>query len=793
MRYVCVHGHFYQPPRENPWLESIEPQDSAAPYHDWNERVSAECYEPNSASRILDDEDRITAISNNYARMSFNFGPTLLSWLDQHSPAVYRAIRRADASSRERFGGHGSAMAQAYNHAILPLSTPSSKRLQVLWGVRDFEYRFGRRPEGMWLPETAVDLPTLETLAEHGIVFTVLSPFQAARCRRIGSIHWEDARGGRIDPTHPYVQRLPSGRTIAIFFYDGGLSRAVAFEGLLHRGESFAARLVDAAPEEPGRLAHIATDGESYGHHHRHGDMALAYALDAIDRRDDAALTNYGEFLERFPPEHEVDILERTAWSCAHGIGRWERDCGCHTGGGASWNQAWRAGLRSALDALRDQADATYRQLAPDVFRDPDAALDDYVELILDRGPDSVSSFMQRHGRGRSTDSVTVRRLKLLELRRHAELMYTSCGWFFSDLSGIETLQVLRYAGRVVQLVEDLTEEPAEGPFLKRLEAAKSNRPEAGNGRSLYERHVHPAKITWERLAAHYAINAFFSDEAERASLYCYELERQTHGSHDGARARIRFGRARMTSTITRSSETMGYVVFHGGFHTVHAGIQRGKAPSKALGRELAELSERDALALLHEHFDGHVYTLASLFGDEKRRIVDSLLESTLEDAEAIHQRLLEDHTDTIRFLSELEVPAPPALAVAAEVVLNARLRQALAETPPDPDAVGAQLSEAIRDGVQVDESAHAFTLGRTLVALAEHFYAEPGELDRLESLDRTVALAQSLPFSVDLWRVQNLYYRSARALGSGHRRPAAWRLAYRRLGERLSIRPPEV
>ncbi|HEY2321618.1 MAG TPA: glycoside hydrolase, partial [Thermoanaerobaculia bacterium] len=322
-RFIAVHGHFYQPPRENPWLEAVETQDTAHPYHDWNERITFECYAPNASARILDDSDRILRIVNNYATMSFNFGPTLLSWLEVHAPETYAAIIDADRASRARFSGHGSAIAQAYNHIIMPLANARDRRTQVQWGIRDFEHRFGRKPEGMWLPETAVDTDTLEVLAAAGIRFTILEPGQA--------------REAGIDPTMAYRCNLPSGRSIAIFFYDGPISRAVAFENLLARGEFLANRLAGAF--DPSRthdqLVNIATDGETYGHHHRYGDMALAYALHYIEERELATLTNYGEYLEKHPPVHEVEIRENTAWSCAHGVERWRSDCGCSTGGQA--------------------------------------------------------------------------------------------------------------------------------------------------------------------------------------------------------------------------------------------------------------------------------------------------------------------------------------------------------------------------------------------------------------------------------------------------------------------------
>ena len=326
-RYVCAHAHFYQPPRENPWLEAVELQDSAYPYHDWNERITQECYAPNATSRILDPDGRIIRLVNNYSRISFNFGPTLMAWMEKNSPDAYAAIVEGDRQSQERFSGHGSALAQAYNHMILPLANRRDKRTQIIWGIRDFEFRFGRKMEGMWLPETAVDIETLEIMAEQGVLFTILAPSQASRVRGIDESEWHDVSGAKIDPTMAYRLGLPSGRSLSLFFYDGPISLAVAFEGLLNDGEAFADRILGAFNDDRAwaQIAHIATDGESYGHHHRNGDMALAYALDYIESHDLAKVTNYGEFLEKYPPSHEVEIFENTSWSCIHGIETLER------------------------------------------------------------------------------------------------------------------------------------------------------------------------------------------------------------------------------------------------------------------------------------------------------------------------------------------------------------------------------------------------------------------------------------------------------------------------------------
>ncbi|HXV61197.1 MAG TPA: DUF3536 domain-containing protein [Vicinamibacteria bacterium] len=780
MKYVTVHGHFYQPPRENPWLEAIEPQDSARPYHDWNERILAECYAPNAASRILDDDERIVAIVNNYSRISFDFGPTLLSWIEREAPAVYSAILEADKESQLRFSGHGSALAHVYNHAIMPLARKRDKEIQVVWGIRDFEHRFHRRPEGMWLAETAADLETLDVLSAHGIRFTILAPSQARRTRRRGNDSWDDVTGGRIDTTLPYVQRLPSGRTIVIFFYDGTVSKAIAFEGLLHRGESLANRLLSIARDDgKARLAHVATDGESYGHHHPHGDMALAFALDSIDRNVDARLTNYGEFLERFPPGHEVEILENTSWSCAHGIERWRSSCGCRTGGSPSWSQAWRAPLRAALDWLRDETAARLEAKLADYVKDPLAAILDYIELILDRDPAKVD---ERLGELTEPQKVTV--LKLLELERQLQLAYTSCGWFFNDLAGIETIQILRYAGRAVQLAEDVFGQPIEAEFLQRLDLAVSNRPEAGTGRDIYLRSVRPAMITWEMLCAHYCISTLFQPDGEIDRVYSFDVERVESQSLRSGAMRLMLGRVRLTSRITRSTERLSFAVLHLGDHTVTAGVELDRL--SGLATELVgPFRSADTTVLLRsldQRFGGHIYNLRSLFGDEQRKIVDFLLQSSLEDAEAAHRSIYERHWGTVRFLADLGVPLPPALSVAAEVALNARLRKALSDWRNGAEEIGSLVREAVEEGVRLDEPALAWTARTSLDALAEAYFAAPGDRAKLSALRERVRLVRSLPFEVELWKVQNLYFQCLKSGGPGFQE-------FLDLGNDLSIR----
>ena len=483
---------------------SIEVQDSAYPYHDWNEKILAECYAPNTISRILDSEGYIIELPNNYSKISFNFGPTLLAWMEEKAPEVHEAILAADRMSQKNLSGHGSALAQPYNHMIMPLANRRDKYTQVRWGIRDFEQRFGRSPEGMWLPETAVDLETLDIIAEQGIRFTVLAPHQASEVRGPGEDTWTDVSGGHIDPTMPYELNLDSGRKIAIFFYDGPISRAVAFERLLAKGEYLPQRLMSAFSGERSapQLVNIATDGETYGHHQQYGDMALAYALRQIESENRARLTNYWEYLDRFPPASEVRLFENTSWSCAHGVERWWKDCGCNSGGHPGWNQAWRTPLRDSLDWLRDTLAPLYEEHAGRLLRDPWAARNDYIRIVLNRVPEHVDEFLRMQAVRELNQTEKVSVLKLLGSQRCAMLMYTSCGWFFDELSGLETVQVIQYAGRAIRLAEETCGVQLEDAFLERLEQAKSNIPEHRDGREIYMKFVKPAMVDLIKVGA---------------------------------------------------------------------------------------------------------------------------------------------------------------------------------------------------------------------------------------------------------------------------------------------------
>ena len=768
-RYICVHGHFYQPPRENPWLEEIELQDSAHPYHDWNERITAECYATNATSRILDGEGWIIDIVNNYSNISFNFGPTLLAWMEVHAPDVYAAVVEADRLSQERFSGHGSALAQAYNHMILPLANRSDKYTQIFWGIRDFERRFGRYPEGMWLPETAVDLECLDILAEFGIRFTLLAPHQARQVRPLGSDDWKDVSGGRIDPTMPYTLRLASGRTIDLFFYDGPISLAVAFEGLLSRGETLAQRLLQGFSEEAGRvqLVHIATDGETYGHHHRHGDMALAYALHHLQTHELAKLTNYGEFLELRSPTYEVEIFENSSWSCAHGIERWRSDCGCHTGGAEGWNQEWRAPLRQALDWLRDTLVPVYERRAGELLQDPWRARNDYIQVILDRSTPNLEKFFEQQAVRNLTPAEKITALKLLELQRHAMLMYTSCGWFFNELSAIETVQVIQYAGRTLQLSQELFTDDLELHFLALLSKAKSNIAEHRDGQLIYQKFVEPAALDLKRVCAHYAVSSLFADYGEEAMVFCYKAEQENYNIQETGKARLALGRVKLTSNITQEFANLCFGVLHWGDHNFSCCVmscepeEPFKPAVEAVSESFTRADFTETFRLLEKHFGPSTYSLRSLFRDEKRKILDIVLQSTLTDAEASYRQLYEYHTPLLRFVTSLGNPPPEFLHYAANFVLNLSLRRAFEAKKLDFEHVEDLLDQARLAGVSFDATTLEMVIRKKIEGFAVLLFRFKGIEDTpmLQELEATITLLDHLPFQVNIWKVQNICF----------------------------------
>jgi len=799
-RYICIHAHFYQPPRENPWLETVEVQDSAYPFHDWNQRITNECYAPNAASRTLDEHGCISKITNNYAHISFNFGPTLLSWMEAQEPEIYRSILEADRLSQERFSGHGSAIAQAYNHMILPLANNHDRYTQIHWGIRDFEARFERKPEGMWLPETAVDLQSLDMMAQLGIKFTILSPYQAFRFRRSGSRAYRDASEAKIDPSHPYLIRLRDGRSITVFFYDAPISQAVAFEKLLNSGEQFAHRLAGgfADPRDWPQLIHIATDGESYGHHHAHGDMALSYALQYIEEKGIARLTNYGEYLEKHPPEHEAQVIENSSWSCSHGVGRWRENCGCSSGAANGWNQEWRGPLRNALDWLRDTMMPFYEQRVSAFFPDAWKARDEYIGVILNRSTKNLDRFFSENASRQLSREERVTALELLEMQRHAMLMYTSCGWFFDEISGIESVQVIAYAGRVIQLAKKLSGDEGnsfEQGFLERLQQAKSNLPEHKDGAEIYRKWIMSTAVGLEQVAAHYAISSLFETGA---SKYCYTIEPTDYRTFASGKTQLAIGEAGVCSRITQECDRFTFAVLHMGDHTLSAGVRTvvdGDSYSK-IKQELSEAFSRadlpTLLRVLDQRFGGAIYSLKSLFRDDQRRIVDHILEATLKETEASLRTIYEQNAPLMRFLSGTNFPRPKPLALAAEFVLNAALRREFRKDFLDLREVRNLLNEAKEESVPLDSAGLAYLMERKLNGLTQQLQRRPQNLGLLRKVLSLLELLKDLPFAVKLWKVENLYYQMSRTtypeLVSSGSAPAEWSDDFLKLGRELRI-----
>ena len=495
-KFICIHGHFYQPPRENPWTGEVDQEPSAAPFHDWNERIAKECYEANTHSPILNSKGEATVFINNYASISFDIGPTLLSWLKRKSPTAYQAIVNADRESVARFGGHGNAMAQVYNHLIMPLAKKRDKLTQIVWGIKDFEFHYGRKPEGMWLSEAAVDRETMRLMAEQGILYTILAPHQAVRVRRIGFAQdWESVHHESVNTRHAYRVLLEGGKQFHVFFYNAALSRAIAFQGLLNNGDQFTYQLLNNfgrgnAPQ----LVSTATDGESFGHHHRFGDMAAAYALKKIRDHRSARITNFAEYLEANGSQWEADIRENSSWSCSHGIERWRSDCGCRLSHEAGWNQKWRSVLREAMDLLKQAVDEVFESRLKTLLKDPWQARNDYIAVVLDPSKKEKGKFLAKSAKKALSNEEEKKTWDLLEAEKFSMFMFTSCGWFFDDISGLEPAQVMKFALRAIELVQPYHEKDLEAAFVKALAKAKSNFPEKGTGADIFEKMVRPLK-----------------------------------------------------------------------------------------------------------------------------------------------------------------------------------------------------------------------------------------------------------------------------------------------------------
>ncbi|MCC6410590.1 MAG: DUF3536 domain-containing protein [Saprospiraceae bacterium] len=797
-KYVCIHGHFYQPPRENAWLEIVEQQESARPFHDWNARITFECYAPNAAARILDAERWIVKIRNNYNRISFNFGPTLLTWLEQNDPEAYALLLAADKRSAERFGGHGSAMAQVHSHLIMPLCNYRDKVTQVSWGVRDFEHRFGRYPEGIWLAETAVDTETLEVLAAHGLSYTVLAPRQAKAVRKDAAGAWQQVTAETIDTRQPYWVNLPSGRRIAVYFYHGGVAQEVAFSGLLNNGKNFAKRMLSLFDNDnTPQLAHIATDGESYGHHHRFGEMALADCLNHIEDNQFAKLTNYGQYLELFPPEWEVQIHENSSWSCVHGVERWRSDCGCNTGGNPGWHQRWRKPLRETLNWLRDKLIPIFEKEGGRFFRDPWAARNEYIDVMLQRSESAIAAFLEKHARRKLSPLEEVVALRMLEMQRHAVLMFTSCGWFFDEISGIETKQILQYALRAMDYALDVAGVDLNPEFTRRLAEAPSN--VFASGAAAYLQDVVPTRVNLERVATHFAVVSLFEEKAHGLDLFNYDGNVEFFERIEAGTIIFASGRISIRSQLTHAEKTFCFTVLYLGQQHIIGNIS-GEM-TKSVFEEMHQRTTKafksanlgEVIGILQEYYGPEKFTLASLFTDEKVKIIQDITATSLQLAESQFRDLFNDNYQLMTALLDNGLPLPEAWRNIAAYVLNADLMYFfenghMRDTPTlrriaeDLKRWSVTLNDAEAVGHAIGERIHREIIKITL---------DESSLPRIKWLSEVLKIVQTMPVKPVIWKSQNIFY----LLTKGYRKEQwvflneDWKSTFEELAELLKVR----
>jgi alpha-amylase/alpha-mannosidase (GH57 family) len=780
---LIIHGHFYQPPRENPWTEAVDPEPSAAPFHDWNERIYRECYRANENARILRTDGVVEAIVSNYHYLSFNLGPTLLSWMQTQHPHGYAAILKADAESCDLHAGHGNAIAQAYNHAILPLCNPRDQVTQIRWGLADFRHRYGRDAESLWLAETAVNHDVLDRLVEHGLKYLILAPRQCQRVRPLGSgpADWKDVGDGSVDPgvAYRYEHRDGSGRGLALFFYDGPIAQAIAFENALADSQRFIA-LFKRAEGGEGRVVHVATDGESYGHHSQWGDRVLAYALRREAVEQGFEVTNYGAYLAAHPPRLQADIKagpdgEGTAWSCAHGVGRWIRDCGCHTGGQEGWNQAWRGPLRQALDIVRDGLAAEFERAAHGLLRDPWAARDAFVQVVLDPSPISKKVFFAEHANRPLTPEEEVRVLSLLDMQRQCLLMYTSCGWFFNELSGIETVQILRYAARALDYAAELGLRSHREAFLAKLKEARSNLPEHGDGAAIFHKLVEPARVTVERLCAHLGLTAL----AEGA------LERSVGGWDCGLDLfkRVRLGSLGLASghlgvrsRITDRAYEAGFVAVHFGGMDFLCSVKpwAGSATHEAEVARVEEAFMRGLvpgiLTALRTEFGGLELGLDGVLPDGRARVSRAVFGDLLRQVSEQTSRIYQENRHRLDLFQAAGFPLPPELRAAAEYTLSAQLQAEIAaqRESRDPRAYEKAINlahEAASLGYRLDtgESQKLFS---DMVTDAVRRAVERPDPEALKAAVGLLRLTRELGIRVNLDTAQEL---ACRATGLNH------------------------
>jgi alpha-amylase/alpha-mannosidase (GH57 family) len=690
--------------------------------------------------------------------------------MENNDRETYNAILEADRESIKNFSGHGSAIAQVYNHIILPLANSRDKETQIIWGIRDFETRFQRKPEGMWLAETAVDTESLELLAKHDIKFTILAPRQAKAIRRKGDKDWIEVNEGNVDTRNAYHVDLPSGRSIAVFFYNGSVSQGIAFNGLLNDGRRFADSLLKSFSADEGpQLVNVATDGETYGHHHRHGDMALAFCLNYIEKFENAAITNYAEFLSKFPPRFEAQVIENSSWSCVHGIERWRSNCGCNSGAHPGWHQEWRAPLRYALDWLRDTTSDLFEREGRKLLKDPWAARNEYVEVILSRSDKTIQKFFKEHGLSENpkiTDADATTIFRWMEMQRHAMLMYTSCGWFFDEISGIETTQVLQYACRAIQLAKQNGNLDLESEFLSKLESAPSNVPSLENAAQVYRKYVLPSKTNLQRVGMHYAVSSIFEEEPESLPLFNYTATNDFFLKKEAGEQKLVLGITKVKSLVTRSEKRFAFAVVCIGVHNILGNISLDMDPDKFSSMQYRathafdEGRLGDVIGIMQTYFGPDKYTIWQLFKDEKRKILDMIARKSLEELEQSLRRTYNRDYPLVNALANNEIPIPNAYRTTFEYILNADLIDSFLEDKINIKSLERILGEIEKWNMRIEDPSNVSRLaGDAIFRELKRIGSDRSNIRRVTRLNRLFPLLTKFKLTPNIHKSQNAYF----------------------------------
>lgn len=758
---ACIHGHFYQPPRENPWLEYVEIQTSAYPYHDWNERITHECYLPNSASRVVNKENKIIDIVNNYTKISFNFGPTLLQWMKKFHPECYENIIKSDEKSvREN---NPTAIAQCYNHMIMPLANLNDKITQVKWGIRDFEYRFKRRPIGMWLPETAVDIETLEVLAKERIKFTILAEHQVKEIKKLTDVNFEKP-GPNLPLNSPYLCKLPSGKSILIFIFNGDLSFGIAFSGLLTNGQELAKGMMSKFSKTNNpELVSIATDGETFGHHKKFGDMALAACFKYL-KENNIEFKSYSECFEEANPIYEMRLNENTSWSCAHGIGRWKEDCSCNCGAFPGGNQRWRKFLREAMDFIRDELNKKYEKIIKEFDVDPWALRNEYICLILERTKKNAELFFQNHFKKPLTDQEKIKILTALEMERHLMLMYTSCGWFFDDISGIETVQVIQYAKRALQLSND---KDLERKFIDFLEKAESNDKNIKNGKIVYEKYVIPSMLTLDNIISHYAIELLFEELEKKSQFLCYEfvtdeIKKETNGSNF-----LLKGKIKTTSLITYETKELQFVSLFLHPFSVFSYVESLENESKYLSflKTVEILFHSNKFSELNQLMQDskknkNIYSFWDMFTDEKNKILQILLKNLFKSYRDLMRKELEGKMKMICEIKSQNILIPELINRSLDLYFYFEIYELIQSDIFDISKSEELITRAKQWNINFQTDHLKLEAEKKLKELFSIWEKSPLNIHSMEKIINFLTIfVGKLNMNINLWQSQNTFF----------------------------------